>query len=328
MGLESKPDIVSVVTPFHNTAKYLRECIESVLNQTYSNFEYILHDNASDDGSSEIARKYAAIDDRIRLIRTETLLPQVPNYNRALTYISPESRYCKLVQADDWIYPECLDRMVSTAVLNPRVGLVSSLRYVGETVRGGGLSYRQSILSGQDAGRFHLLGSGSLFGSPSTVLFRSDIVRNRSPFFDEVGFQEDTEICYEIVKEWDFGFVHQVLSYSRIESDSALARIIRLDSLSLGMLILVHKYGQHFLSPHEFNERWQSIQADYYRHLANALFMLRGSEYWQFHSNWLRREGLSIEWKRVMFGVAREIVEILANPKMSIGKILRGMRAK
>ena len=61
--------LVSVVTPFFNTAPYLAECIESVLAQSYSHFEYILLDNCSTDGSSEIAAAYASRDSRIRLIR-------------------------------------------------------------------------------------------------------------------------------------------------------------------------------------------------------------------------------------------------------------------
>ena len=59
---------VSVVTPFYNTAEYLAECIESVLRQDHANFEYLLADNCSTDGSLEIAERYAAQDARIRVI--------------------------------------------------------------------------------------------------------------------------------------------------------------------------------------------------------------------------------------------------------------------
>src|SRR5690242_9640140 len=92
--------LVSVVTPFYNTAAYLSECIESVLNQTYPNFEYILADNRSTDGSFGIAESYARLDQRIRLIRYPEFVAQLPNYNRALREISKTSQYCKIVQAD------------------------------------------------------------------------------------------------------------------------------------------------------------------------------------------------------------------------------------
>ena len=54
--MESQP-LVSVVTPFYNTADYLGECIESVLRQTYENWGYVLVDNCSTDGLSEIAER-------------------------------------------------------------------------------------------------------------------------------------------------------------------------------------------------------------------------------------------------------------------------------
>src|SRR5713226_1044787 len=98
--LATRP-LVSVVTPFYNTAPYLAECIESVLAQSYSQFEYILMDNCSTDGSSEIAATYASREPRIRLIRCSQFVPQLPNYNRALAEISDDSIYCKIVQADD-----------------------------------------------------------------------------------------------------------------------------------------------------------------------------------------------------------------------------------
>ena len=60
--------LVSVVTPFYNTAAYLEECIESVLAQTYRDFEYLLVNNKSTDGSREIAARYAAKDPRLRLL--------------------------------------------------------------------------------------------------------------------------------------------------------------------------------------------------------------------------------------------------------------------
>ena len=65
---------VSVVTPFHNTGAYVEECIQSVLRQSYRNFEYILVDNASSDGSRDVAERYARTDSRIRIVPTPSLL--------------------------------------------------------------------------------------------------------------------------------------------------------------------------------------------------------------------------------------------------------------
>ena len=111
--------LVSVVTPFYNTEPYLEECIESVLAQRYENFEYILANNCSTDRSRDIAQKYASRDKRVKLIDNERFLTQAQNYNNALRHISPYSKYCKVVQADDWIFPECLSSMVGLAEAHP-----------------------------------------------------------------------------------------------------------------------------------------------------------------------------------------------------------------
>ena len=77
--LELTVPLVSVITPFYNTARYLAECIESVLDQTFRDFEYLLVDNASTDGSLEIAQEYANRDSRIRVVHFDELVPQIPN---------------------------------------------------------------------------------------------------------------------------------------------------------------------------------------------------------------------------------------------------------
>src|SRR5882724_1947710 len=158
--------LVSVVTPFHNTAAYLAECIQSVLAQTYSNFEYILVDNCSTDGSTEIAERYAGRDPRIRLIQRTQLLSQVQNYNRALEEISDASSYCKIVQADDFIFPECLRLMVEAFEQSESVGLVSSYDLKAGRVRGSGIPYQTARFQGRDIAKLYLRHSIFPFGSP------------------------------------------------------------------------------------------------------------------------------------------------------------------
>lgn len=66
--IDSQVPLVSFVTPFYNTEQYLEECIESVLRQTYGNWEYVLLNNCSTDKSVQIAERYARqYPDRIRL---------------------------------------------------------------------------------------------------------------------------------------------------------------------------------------------------------------------------------------------------------------------
>src|SRR5260370_31816287 len=93
--------LVSIITPVYNEEIHLAECIESVLAQTYPHWEYVVVDNCSTDSSAQIARHYAEKDQRIRVYKNPSVLRAVPNHNSALRRISPLSKYCKIVFADD-----------------------------------------------------------------------------------------------------------------------------------------------------------------------------------------------------------------------------------
>jgi len=217
--------LVSVVTPVYNGAKYLAECMESVLAQSYYNWEYVIVDNCSTDKSPEVARFYAENDRRIRVHRNQKLASMAENHNIALRLISPESEYCKIVHADDWIFPECIAEMVKVAEGNPSVGLVGAYGLRGVRVVGDHLPYPSTVVPGHEICRRNFLGKGFyVFGSPTSVLFRSDLVRKRKSFFNGHPFHAqfmDIEACYEVLQSSDFGFVHQVLTFSRTHDESA-----------------------------------------------------------------------------------------------------------
>src|SRR4030042_3121390 len=119
---------VSVVTPVYNGERYLPDCIESVLRQTYRDWEYVIVDNCSQDETPEIARRYAGRDNRIRIVTNTHFVGVIENHNIAFSNISPQAKYCKVVQADDWLYPECLEKFVAISEKNPSVFLVSAYR--------------------------------------------------------------------------------------------------------------------------------------------------------------------------------------------------------
>src|SRR4026209_1200674 len=167
--------LVSVVTPVYNEEKHLAECIESVLAQTYSNWEYVIVNNCSTDHSLQIAQRYAAQDARIRVCDNREFLRIIPNHNHALRQISSESKYCKVVLGDDWIFPECLTKMVELAEAHPSVGIVGAYRLSGATVSCDGLPYPSTVVSGRDICRWTLLGRLYVFGAPTSILIRSDL---------------------------------------------------------------------------------------------------------------------------------------------------------
>lgn len=310
--------LVSVVTPFHNTAPYLAQCIESVLAQSYSNFEYILADNCSTDGSGEIAASYARQDSRIRLIPYGKLIPQVPNYNRALREISPNSKYCKIVQADDSIFRDCLISMVQVFEQSESIGLVSSYDLKGDAVRGSGFPRNVSVLPGKAAAQYYLRGGVFVFGSPTTVMYRSSIVRDQNPFYTEGLLHEDTEKCLEVLEQWDFGFVHQVLSCLRTDNESISSSNIAFQPGALDHYIIVQRFAPKFLPVQEANELREKSKLEYYRALAGQAIRLRTPAFWRYHMRGLRTLEEKLSLPSLMIAIAKEFLWMVANPGVTV----------
>ncbi len=103
----------------YNGEAYLRETIESILSQTYRDFEYLILDNASVDGSREIIRSYH--DPRIRLEALPENIGQEAALNKGLDMI--ETLYVARIDADDIALPRRLERQVAFMDANPGVGV-------------------------------------------------------------------------------------------------------------------------------------------------------------------------------------------------------------
>lgn len=321
--------LVSVVTPFFNSVDYLEECIQSVLRQTYSNWEYILVDNCSTDGSGEIAEKYAASDPRIRFIREIDFVGQVENYNRALKYISPDSKYCKIVQADDWIYPHCLEEMVAVAESCNNVGLVSSFSLYEDHPLHGGVPLSQGpVYSGRDALRRQLLGD-TLFGSATCVMYSSEEVRSRNNFFSTTTpYFEDTEVCFEILRDRDFGFVPQVLTANRRNNDGHWARIDPYRPMLLHDVMFLYRFGTENLESAEFARRKHELETQLYELFARGVLHRFSKDFWQFHARGLENVGQKISRSKVMLRLAYIMMNALLNPKQTVESLYRHVRRR
>ena len=101
---------LSVIVPVYNTEKYLRECIDSILAQTFTDFELILVDDGSADGSGAICDEYAAKDPRIRVIHQEN--GGVTSARKTGAVLS-KGDYVTYVDSDDWIGPDGYRNMMS-----------------------------------------------------------------------------------------------------------------------------------------------------------------------------------------------------------------------
>jgi glycosyltransferase involved in cell wall biosynthesis len=316
---------VSIVTPVYNEAEYLADCIESVLAQTYQNWDYTIVDNCSTDGSIDIARRYAAKDRRIRIVENQYFLPAIRNHNVALRQLSPTSKYCKMVLGDDWIFPECLERMVAVAEEHPSVAIVGAYALEGRHVTWTGLPYPARLVSGREMCREHFLARQYVFGTATSVLYRADLVRSHEPFYNEANIHADTEVCFALLNACDFGFVHQVLSFTRVRQQSLSSRSADLHTDLAGMLQLLVKYGPQYLTPTEVETCLNEHLANYYRVLGTCVLRgRRDKEFWGYHKAKLSESGIGFSRTRIALGILSRLSSAALDPKRTIGRLWKG----
>ena len=104
-------DLISIITPSYKSERFIAQTIESVLVQTYKEWEMIIVDDVSPDNSNEIIEEYCKKDSRIKLIKLEKNSGPAVARNRAIE--EANGRYIAFLDADDLWYPEKLEKQIS-----------------------------------------------------------------------------------------------------------------------------------------------------------------------------------------------------------------------
>lgn len=263
---------VSVVTPVYNGERYLASCIESVLSQTYRNFEYILLNNCSEDNTGGIMAEYAQKDKRIKIVNNNKLLPIIENWNESTRHVSKNSKYYKVVHADDLLFEDCLEKMVAVAEKDSDIVLVSTCRIIGNLIEGAPTLYPQEIFSGNDICSKQLINPEFyIFGSPSTVMIKSAMLWSRDEFYDETELHADADVCFDILKDRKFGFVHQILSFSRMHKGSETSKAVMYNSNMIFKFKNFLKYGPRYLDDATYKKALAAHEFRYYTKVARDL---------------------------------------------------------
>jgi glycosyltransferase involved in cell wall biosynthesis len=312
---------VSVVTPVYNGEPFLAECIESVLAQDYSNWEYIIVNNCSTDRSLALAEEYARRDPRIRVVTNKVFVNALENHNNAFRQISAQSKYCKVVSADDRLVPQALGKMVRFAERNPTVGIIGSRQQSKEKVKWQGLPEDVNVLSGREACRLGILEGIHVFGNPTSVLYRSDLIRRTTSFFPHSEPHADTSACYAYLGECDFGFIHEVLSVERVHEGQVSSRVRQLGADYYAYLEILIQYGPHYLSEAELAARREDLLANYYQMLGSGVLKLKRREFWEFHRRKLSGMGCPLDRTRVLIEAFHELTAELRNPIIALRKL-------
>jgi hypothetical protein len=235
------------------------------------------------------------------------------------------------------MFPECLEKMVALAERYPNVAIVGAYGISERTLYGNvagtkihwvGLPYPSSVVPGHEMCRARLLGGPYLFGSPTATLLRSDEVRRRTVFYNEANIHADSEACFEILEDRDFGFVHQVLTYQGTQDDSLTAMSQKLQTYLPMMLHELVKYGPKYLEPGELKHRLRAHLGEYYAYLGEQAYKRRGREFWRLHRTKLSSAGYPLSRKRLVVAALAYAADAGLNPKSTVERIVGRIRAR
>jgi glycosyltransferase involved in cell wall biosynthesis len=220
---------VSVVVPSYNNAGFIEATMDSILAQTFEDFELVVADHSSADGTWERLKRYRT-DPRVRLLRTEAGGGAPRNWARVTSLARGE--LVKLVCGDDIIYPDCLRLQVEAMDANPSVVLVAAQRDVLDA-RGGIVKARRGLdgLTGRVPGRVavrHTVVAGSnIFGEPACVLFRREILDRAGGWDGRHPYVIDEATYINVLLHGEFLGIDKALAAFRLSSSQWSVHLAR-----------------------------------------------------------------------------------------------------
>lgn len=218
---------VSVITPAYNAGKYIRETIESILNQTFSEFEFIIIDDCSTDNTWEIIREYEAKDSRIRAIKNEYNLGIAGNRNKGLHLAQGE--YIVWQDADDISLPTRVEKQLRFLEEHPKIGIVGGfLQFFDENGEHGFRKY-----DAEDADLRKKIFRYSPVAQPAAMI--------RKKCLDEAGEYdlkyppaEDLDMSFRIGKHHEFANLQEtVVKYREHPTSATFTRLKKIELSTL-----------------------------------------------------------------------------------------------
>jgi glycosyltransferase involved in cell wall biosynthesis len=202
--------LISIILPVHNRPDYLKQAIESVIQQTYNNWELILADDKSKLETHNILKKYES--SKIKIKNNKQNLGLFANLNRAIN--SSQGDYIVLLCSDDFLLPHCLQTLASFTKFYAEIGLyLTSFNVVddeGKSIPSGSIAYNQKFVEHSPQAFVPaesiplLLKWGSINGNLTGMCFSREL-------FQEVGgFRED----WKHAADWEW--VHRACTASLV----------------------------------------------------------------------------------------------------------------
>ena len=207
---------ILVFVPTYNSEKYLRQCLDSVLQQTFQDWQCVISDDASNDKSVEIAREYEKIDSRFKVLSHEKNVGAANNWNRAKE--NNNSFATKILCADDYLFKDALKEQLEILQRN-KTAIVFSERYIvfpsGKKLHPRLPKYASNI-SFNDAFKFYINLGRNILGEPVSALFRTDLFVKSEGFYPKFEYSLDTSGYMAIARGHEVTFDNSVVGAFRV----------------------------------------------------------------------------------------------------------------
>ena len=205
--------LISIVIPIYKVERWLRECVDSVLNQTYTNIEVILVDDGSPDGCPAICDEYALRDNRIKVIhKTNAGLSEARNSGLDASH----GQYVFFIDSDDYyLHEDFISLLVESAVQNVSDMVIFKRRKLYEetkTMEPDTDAYNDEILQERnpDSLWYKLAVRDDIDASASMKLLKREVLTTNQIYFRKGMFSEDVEWYFRLSR-----FVHRISAVSR-----------------------------------------------------------------------------------------------------------------
>ena len=214
--------LVSVCIPVYNCEKYVGAAVESVLSQTFRDFELVVINNASTDRTLDVISNYK--DSRIRIVNNKTNVCVEDNWNKALS--EAKGKLIKILCADDLLYPSCLEKQVAVMNDAKSVGVVfvscgrDIINQKDKVLFKRNFRGRSGRLAGLAAVRDSVKAGTNLFGEASALLFRAGILKKTGGFDGRIPYVIDLDLWFRMLLHGDVFVLPKSLCAFRVSSSS------------------------------------------------------------------------------------------------------------
>jgi glycosyltransferase involved in cell wall biosynthesis len=198
--------VVSIIIPTYNSAKYLRQAIDSVFKQSFKDWELIIIDDASSDETTSLVSKYldnasSNYDSRVRYFKNETNLGISKTRNKGISLASADSKYIAMLDSDDiWLNPNKLTEQVTAIEHNPLLGIVGT--WMTQIDENGVEIGRISAGVEDEEIRHSILHYNNI--AQSSVVFRKDAALAVGGYDESLATMEDHDLWLKIGTKWQF----------------------------------------------------------------------------------------------------------------------------